>query len=184
MRHYYSDGIWHWICKHSSFCDELDAELVHYWDKITDVWYFWKNGIISTWHWLPVIWNDRNWDSSHVYRIFEKKLRLQAAAIEKYGHHLYKERDVKNMLTCAALLKRLYEEDYLFNIWHDKLEKEFGHITFEDHTISRKKIKTPADEKRASWLLKKAAAHERLLMKQDLELFGKIFAKHSKEWWD
>lgn len=40
------------------------------------------------------------------------KLNRMAKLFEKYGHHLHVDREVRQMKVCAALLKRMMDDDY------------------------------------------------------------------------
>ena len=35
-------------------------------------------GIKNLWKWLPVVWKDKDWDPSHIYKILQFKLEQQA----------------------------------------------------------------------------------------------------------
>lgn len=80
-----------------------------------DIYY----GIWNIFKWLPIVWRDRDWDWAYLFEAMEFKLRNMSALFKKYGHHVGSEKDAKRMLICAELLKRLREEDYIF-------DKDFG----------------------------------------------------------
>ena len=70
-----------------------------------------RYGIWNIIQWTPIIWRDRDWDWYYLSRIMEFKLRKMNKAFVKYGHHVGSERDARQMLICAELLKRLQDDD-------------------------------------------------------------------------
>ncbi len=62
--------------------------------------------------WLPVIWNDAEFDHSYLFRIMEFKLRRMAWYQRKYGHHVCSERTAQQQTEAAALCRRMANEDY------------------------------------------------------------------------
>ena len=81
-------------------------------DKIETWWYDLKYGIENVFHWVPVIWKDRNWDHYFIYVILRHKLRLMEIQIREYGHHVNKDRDADNIKVCVNLLDRLIADEY------------------------------------------------------------------------
>jgi hypothetical protein len=109
--------------------------------------------------------------------------------------HVNKDRDVKEMRLCAALLDRAAEEDYLINNpWHEKSDRLFGklEVTFEDENedglhrclINRVGVQNENDEKLERFHHKKAREYSENRTRQDLALFCRIFSRKSRHWWD
>ena len=61
--------------------------------------------------WFPIVWQDRNWGWDDIVRILEFKLRDMSDYTGKYGHHVGSEKDAREMLICAELLKRIWLEE-------------------------------------------------------------------------
>lgn len=61
--------------------------------------------------WIPVIWDDFDWDWAPLARIMEYKLRRMSRLFAN-GNHVGCEKDSRRMLICANLLKRLADDDY------------------------------------------------------------------------
>lgn len=106
---------------------------------------------------MPVLWADEDWDYSYIYVILLTKLRNVRVCFENtpYGCH---RKDVQRIRVCELLLERLVKDEY----W-----------PFTD-------VNRSTGDKRLSEMFHR----EEALKKQDLELFGKYFAKYSRTWWD
>lgn len=85
-------------------------------------------GIENLIKWFPIIWNDRDWDWYYLAAMMEFKIRNMAGRFEKWGHYVGYEKDVKNMLECAELLKRLMKDDD--NDWKkgDEYQRQLGKL--------------------------------------------------------
>jgi hypothetical protein len=70
------------------------------------------NGIVNVWKWLPIIWDDKDWDYWHVYKILEFKTNNIANLIEKSDRYEGTEHKVSRMRLLNKLIKRLQEEHY------------------------------------------------------------------------
>jgi hypothetical protein len=69
-------------------------------------------GIKNLWKWLPVVWKDKDWDQSHIYKILQFKLEQQAYAIRSRNRHKNAQRDAELMLLCARLCYAQIGEGY------------------------------------------------------------------------
>jgi len=74
-------------------------------------------GVKNLWKWLPVVWKDRDWDPSHIYKILQFKLEQQAYGLGSRDRHVSTQRETEWMLLCARLCyiqqEDLYENEYL-----------------------------------------------------------------------
>ena len=62
--------------------------------------------------WLPVIWRDKDWDESFIYKILQFKLKNQAEYIATRDWHIRAKRDAEIMMTCVRLIDKINEEYY------------------------------------------------------------------------
>jgi hypothetical protein len=69
-------------------------------------------GVKNIWYWLPVIWKDRNWDSSFIFTIIKHKLEAQANCIGTREIHTRAKRDAEVMITCTRLIDKVTDEYY------------------------------------------------------------------------
>ena len=62
--------------------------------------------------WLPVIWKDKDWDESFIYKILQFKLKNQSEYIATRDWHTRAKRDAEIMMTCVRLIDKINEEYY------------------------------------------------------------------------
>ncbi len=89
--------------------------------RIGRIWRNITSGIRNLWRWIPIIWEDQDWDWYYIAKVLEFKLLKHAEVEEKYGHHMGIKANAKHMKMCAILLRRLIEDEY----W-ENAQKEFG----------------------------------------------------------
>lgn len=119
------------------------------------------------------------WDYSFLLEAMEKWLRLHSEKVLSEGTHLYGHKYAKRALVMAELLKRIQEDDYI-----DMAKKVYGvSVVFDFEPLPTggcRLLSEISDEK----AYKRALHHADLLKRQDLELFGKYFAKYITSLWD
>jgi hypothetical protein len=64
--------------------------------------------------WLPIIWRDRDYDSAYLLRVMEFKFSRMAEVFDN-GHHVGHERDARRVRVCAAICRRMIDDDYAEN---------------------------------------------------------------------
>lgn len=117
-----------------------------------------KQGLQNLIYWLSVIWKDRNWDYTFLYRIMEHKLaKMEKFFIEKAISTNALE-DSRNIRLCKLLLQRLKTEAYSDNL-----------MTKHINALCRKGS---------------IFGYEDYMINQDLDLLFKIMRKQIKNWWD
>lgn len=152
---------------------------------------FFRN-IISTIRWLPVIWQDRQWDEYYLYKILEHKFKLMEDFFRYKGMHVGAEREANQMKVCRLLLQRLMEENYTtpydernqphFDWFQKKMEEAFNKEPNGEGFIVIAEA-YERDEPDARWIVP-AHKHEKYLRKQDIDLLFRIITKHAEKWWD
>lgn len=82
--------------------------------------------------WFPTIWNDRDWDSTFILKVLQKKIEFQQKELVNANRHMRIELDNRDMTLALNLLERVKEEyynlecmDYWDNdmIFEEKLDK-------------------------------------------------------------
>lgn len=68
-------------------------------------------GIIC--HWLPIIWNDYDFDYSNILIVLQHKIKRTRIDIENASRHVGYERNVKNMRIAELLIDRLNNNSYI-----------------------------------------------------------------------
>ena len=71
-----------------------------------------KYGLQNLWKWKNIIYKDRDWDWTFLYRIMAYKMECMAAHMEEYGFHTNQEVTVSELRECAKRLLRVEEENY------------------------------------------------------------------------
>jgi hypothetical protein len=129
------------------------------WSNISFMWYDLTHGIANVIRWIPVIWHDEDYDWAYLARIMEYKLRRMSKDTKNW-HVVGAEKDGREMLVCAELLRRLQRG--WMGYWTNA-EKRFGE-SFE----------------KAKYIGKLAEEQER----EDKALLGRIIGRHLNHWWD
>ncbi len=142
--------------------------------------YFFKR-VYRVCQYLPVIWKDCNMDEISFWEITKRKLEIWADYLEKHGHCVSNEQDVKQIRICIMLLNRILKDDYptfeyeKFSAWREN-EIEAGRIksSFLDSSYWTKEI---------SDIVSRRRKHEEYMKKQDIEYLFKFLQKHIQTWW-
>jgi hypothetical protein len=69
-------------------------------------------GLTNLIRWAPIIYRDRNWDSSYIFILLEYKLKLQAKCIAQKNKFLDSQRDAEIIRTCVRLMEKVREDYY------------------------------------------------------------------------
>lgn len=151
-----------------------------------------KTGIRNLISWIPIIWNDRDWDQYYLYEILRFKLTRMEEHFRCHSHVANGPKDAKRMRLCALLLDRLIKNEYDTNSYQ-AVDKKWGEIeldfidTGDDYgkvEIKREKVKNDEDDKICCKEVLNASEHARYLLKQDLDFLFDTMKKHIQTWWD
>lgn len=80
-----------------------------------DVRYFFLDlgrRIKNLWRWLPIVWNDRDWDDGFIFEVLKFKLKNTADYTEQREWFVGYEHEVSRMRLCVKLIERVQEEWY------------------------------------------------------------------------
>lgn len=83
--------------------------------------------IIHVIKWLPIIWNDSEWDSYYIFKILRFKLYNMGKHFHNNGHCINHKEVAHEMKTCIHLLDRIMEDGYDLEAF-DLIEKKWGKI--------------------------------------------------------
>ena len=70
---------------------------------------FYKNiicGLSNVMKWLPIIWNDRQWDSHYMWKILHKKIKLMEEFYSDESNYISK--DNKRSIVTGKLIGRAH----------------------------------------------------------------------------
>lgn len=130
--------------------------------------------------WLPIIWQDRDWDGWYIYTILETKIKHQAEYIGGRDWHTEAKRDAERMMLCVKLLKKVKEEEYDTE-YMDYHDSEFHWFDVEDRPgYSRLEIEQRA-ERFDEYFLKYPLEYKRILNNKHLQIFDITGSPHSGE---
>lgn len=144
-------------------------------------------GIKNVVDWLPIIYNDRDWDHQFIFIILHKKLHNMEKFFDSDNVWGAKAKDSAKEIKLARILcERIIKHEYLSNatIRYDELygDKEFMTLEkVEGKNYSRVKF---TDDKNQQDMFDRACKHSDKMEKQDIEYLFGYLPKHIKKWWD
>ena len=71
-----------------------------------------QNGVKNLIRWFPIIWRDRDWDTSYIWNLYIQKLKFQSKYISTENRHTTAKRDAEVMITCVRLMERIENSYY------------------------------------------------------------------------
>lgn len=167
--------------------EEWKDDFLRFLDKIFSIPYYQvTTGIRNIFYWLPVIWKDRDWDSHHLYKVMEHKIRSMDRYLNSNQVHcLHSDNTLKKLRICLHLLERITEDYYL-----DLARSEFRPYQFTGDIFEgaarlengNLQLRSMTDEERKCFL--KYNDHCHYLELQDLSMLCRLLEKYSKYWWD
>lgn len=125
------------------------------------------------------------WDHSYLLQAMEDWL---TNAAKKHSTSIWRSSNtpsiIKHMKTCAALCRRIREDEYAYpSIW-PTISSEITWSTFENNLSEMRIINKLPDEKTYERFITKRYKHENEMRKADLELLTKLLNKHLLTFWD
>lgn len=135
------------------------------------------------WTWIPVLWEDRDWDHGFILTILEFKIKQNRLHIEKYGTHLHNDRDSKSMRIAEILIERIRNENYC-KLQLEEHRKKWGEYEFDNSRITRAKVITTYDAELELAESKRISTHQEYLRKQDWDYLSKHLKDNMATWWD
>ena len=154
-----------------------------------------KIGILNLWRWLPIVWNDRDWDKHYIMEVLIFKLKKNRQYSIDHGH-VVNDNEIRTMSECIELLEKVHNEwDNYEEPAYNKHEEKWGKTEF--YTV-------PCEDRPGSYLLKdrndekytkeenKQKDKERILAskiaynhrRRDFEVAMEIFVQNFDKWWD
>jgi hypothetical protein len=138
--------------------------------------------------WLPIIWNDRDWDYAYMLKILHKKLEHMEQFFdgdEPFGANAKKK--VRKIKKAKNFCKRLVDDNYLTNalIEHEKKWGTGSKYTFKEMEGNSKfgeLIDNRSEKEKMEFT--KACRHSDRVRKQDIEYLFEHLRKHMETWWD
>ncbi len=127
--------------------------------------------------WIPILWNDRDWDYAYILDILKFKISRNRSYLEKYGIGLDKDKHIKQMKTVECLIERLTSPYCMAE--YDEHFKKWGYANdLMLLVINNKRTKQESDE------FKRIVDKEEYMWQQDFKYLNSILNKHLRKWWD
>lgn len=147
--------------------------------------------------WIPILWEDEDYDGYFTTLILINKLKFQKEYFEKYGISANKEEDIKEIQQTIDLLNKTidvwnYEEPVL-----DELDEKWGKRSSEfikipeskdpimfQFNINREKIKTDEDLAQYSKEMLEAVEKAQKQYEEEKKEAYIFLATNIDKWWD
>lgn len=159
---------------------------------------FFQN-VKHTLKWFPVIWEDRSWDESFIFKLLAFKLAKVHFDLKNYSVSVHNPEDLAALKKATDICKRLAScDDYTYPYYkiHEKkwgklkskttpaeLDKDGKPLTYS-WDCWRDKANTPARKKKEraeTKLIYEKAEQDRI---NDINLLCEILKNNSRNWWD
>lgn len=162
--------------------------ILHKYRKIQTFWWNIKNII----RWIPVLWNNFDFDFTYLLEVMEYKLQRLYEGIDHYQNHLYYKKDLFWINIAKTLINRIREDYYVDEMylyyssdWDinftptniiDNLDEYFN----KNKNLYKYVIeKYPEIERFSIACIMVTEKH-----KKAKNLLFKILNEHIEEWWD
>ena len=147
-------------------------------------------------YYLPIIYNDRDWDYSFLFKILRAKLwRMEQDAKGWYG--TCRPAHQHRIKVCRMLCDRILKDNYRSYL-QQKLAEEWGELNFvessvidgesgESITLYELRYEKELTEKDKGYVSKKIlemSKQEDYLRNQDISYLFKTMTKYRQYWWD
>lgn len=177
------------------YCAFMDTWIYSWLSPIT----VFRECLVRTARWLPIIWKDRHWDHGFILEILRHKIRFTRECIGKYNRHTTVEEDCRNMKIAEFLIKRIQDDNYYdwMNREHDekwgKLDwscegRNKDNILFDNKFsnsgLTRSGIKSQKDWEAERKEHRRIGEYAKYMKNQDYIYLFKHLHKHLECWWD
>ena len=130
--------------------------------------------------WIPVIWNDYEWDHCYFLQILSFKLKLMEEFYKSdKAISVDSKKLAKDMRICWLLCERLINGHYL-----NMLDMQYHQTNFENFIAALNKGEATITSHTVSWTFNRWMKYEDYMRKQDLDYLCKLLQKHLFSWWD
>jgi hypothetical protein len=84
--------------------------------KIEAIWIFIRNvpsNIVTICQWIPILWNNWDWDYNYFLTIVQYKIRRMSKHIKEHGHFVNSDEVCAQMDECVEIIDRFFKADYV-----------------------------------------------------------------------
>lgn len=193
---------WYNICRMITVLKERDwGELSYAWyhlwfDFVYPVYNLWRQTKVIC-SYIPVLWNDRDWDWVFVLLLLQHKLKRMESKFRN-GCHVGCEKTADKMKQCIELIERIVNNDYGQEA-KAEFKKKWGElrdnsVLCQDDEFEGQKVyewdlqyeneKTPEDSKQCYKESLEIYKLEAQQANRDMKLLFYILRRNLKRWWD
>jgi hypothetical protein len=133
--------------------------------------------------WLPIIWNDKDWDYNYLLIMMHKKFSSMAEYSETHGHLMCSEKNAKEMRYLAHILKRFIDDthcEHELNAHRDKHPIQWIESELENGWKTSQLIISDEDSK----TYRKIFLKKDRMQKEELLRFTDLFRRKILHYWD
>ncbi len=93
-------------------------------------------------HWLPIIWKDRDWDYYFIYEMLKQKLIAVEKHIREDGIHIYNQEDAEGIKKAIEMVEKVQNEYHLdkYLSESESWDDEGMRKAVEDHDKARQEL--------------------------------------------
>lgn len=152
-----------------------------------------KQSIKQLWLWLPIIWKDRDWDHTYIYRILKFKIENTRKLNQRNMRHVGVDREIYNMWVCELLIDRLIKDDY-FDSFGEIHDRKWGKSSFttkysEQHKgyeliFNRDNVITEEDKEQEKKEYRKYLLLSKRNRDNDRKYLFELLERRIDNWWD
>jgi len=156
-------------------------------DKIKYYLFYIFYGLQNLFTYLPIVWNDRNWDDSYILILLRFKLQRVLLHLKKFSNHEDSHKDIKYVNFCIGCLNRLLQNDYMSSFSKILVEKYGDYISTEGKNnevfLTRQKIITEEREHEYNIEFIDYCNNSYYAEERDRRMLFNVLTNHIKEWW-
>lgn len=136
--------------------------------------------------WIPVLWNDVDWDYSGIWHILYFKLRLMRGEQSIGSLHVDSDKTCAEMRVAEDCAYRLWKDTYLSAEWdahHNKWPSMFERKSEWVH-LPNGSVRMPDMKEREREEFHRLADEQERLTQADMDQLSKSLATQIRRWWD
>lgn len=126
--------------------------------------------IKNIFRWLPIIWKDKDWDQSYIYKILKFKLENQSKYIIKNNRYTLSQRDAEIINICVNLIDKV-NVDFYSNEYLDYIDSEIYFAPIDDESGNSTMEEKINSESFDDYFIKYKATYNKILNDKKYQIF-------------
>jgi hypothetical protein len=133
--------------------------------RLKDLYYNIKRGVKNVWYYIPIVWDNNNWDHGYCLRLYTSSLKRLHDTLVREDFVVRTEHELRKLKSVIELLER-YEKDEYEVPACDELDRKYN-IIEEDKRLEFEPCDNPN--------------YSRLVNTKERKLGEEVYSKYSKE---